>query len=84
MICLTILHDFKYLARPDCRQFILESTPCLQALLEAARILTYHDAKTQRTTMVQYQSDGGFSEELLNWELQIVKVQCKFQAQGIS
>lgn len=72
--CWSIIHDFKYMARPETLAFSIQNTTIVEQLISSFAKVYLCDAKPPRSVMVAYVQEGNVNEELLNLELVMIKV----------
>ena len=72
--CNIIVHDIKYLARPECLQYCIQNTDMVENLIRISEKIYFIEAKAPRSSMVMYMQDGEPNEELINLEVLLIKV----------
>ena len=56
--CHVILHDIKYLARPECLQYCIQNTNMIETMIRTSEKIYFCEAKAPRKSMVLYMQDG--------------------------
>lgn len=69
-----MLHDIKYIARPECLKYCIENTDFIERFISILGTFYFIDTKKKRTTMVPYMEEGSVSDRLLNLESYLIKV----------
>ena len=59
-----ILHDLKYMSRPDLMPHCIASTNFVEGILEVIGDFHFIDTKANKAEMVAYEQDGGFNGNL--------------------
>lgn len=69
-----VLHDIKYIARPECLKYCVQHTDFVERFIAILGHFYFMDTKKRRTTMVAYMQEGSFNDKLLNLESYLIKV----------
>ena len=70
----TILHDIKYMARPECLPYCVSSTKFIEGLLSVLATVYFMDVKQNQTEMIMYDHQGAMNDKLLNLEIYFIKI----------
>ena len=69
-----ILHDLKYMARPEILQYCVRETDWIERLIEVGELFYFIDAKAPRETMIDNMHDGQYCGPALELELFFAKI----------
>ena len=69
-----VMHDIKYIARPDCLKYSIDHTDFLERFISILSHFYFVDTKERRTSMVNFMNDGNVNERLLNLESFLIKI----------
>ena len=69
-----VLHDIKYIARPDCLKYCVEQTDFIERFITILGHFYFIDTKKRRTTMVTYMQEGSINDRILNLESYVIRI----------
>lgn len=69
-----VMHDIKYIARPECLKYCIEHTDFLERMIAILGHFYFIDTKARRTSMVANMNQGGVNDRLLNLESFLIKI----------